>query len=138
MAEYILRISTTQYAVCDEPIVEEAPASYRTVNGTRYISYTVPAIEDAPAVSTIICINEKSLEIRRNGGIRGNILYSIDESARSRLDLGFSCLDITNETGYYAIVECDGNLSVTVRYKLFINDSFVSDCETEILLSRII
>ncbi len=132
-----LRISTTQFSVSDEPIVEESAASFRIVNGSRYISYVLPADNDRPAISTIIKINEKSLEIRRSGGINGKVIYSLGEPARSRLDLGFSFLDITNETDYLAIAELGSNLSVTVRYKLFINGEFVSDCETVLMLASV-
>lgn len=134
MPSYVLRISTTQFAISDEPVIEEASASFRMVNGTRYISYVIPATGDAPAVSTIIQINEKSLEVRRSGGIRGKVVYSLGEPAHSQLDLGFSCLNITNETDYLAIAQLGGNLSVTLRYKLYINEEFISDCEMEIML----
>ena len=137
MPAYNLRISTTQFDVSEEPIVEEASASFRIVNGTRYISYVLPATDETPGVSTIIRINEKSLEIRRSGGINGKVIYSLGEPAGSRLDLGFSFLDITNETDYLAIAELGSNLSVTVRYKLFINGEFVSDCETVLMLASV-
>ncbi len=130
-----LRISTTQFSVSDEPIVEESAASFRIVNGSRYISYVLPADNDRPAISTIIKINEKSLEIRRSGGIRGKVTYSLGGTATSELDLGFYSLTITNETDHLAIFEIEGNLAVTVRYKLYINDEFISDCKTELFLT---
>ncbi len=135
MPAYNLRISTTQFDVSEEPIVEEASASFRIVNGTRYISYVLPATDETPGVSTIIRINEKSLEIRRSGGIRGKVTYSLGGTATSELDLGFYSLTITNETDHLAIFEIEGNLAVTVRYKLYINDEFISDCKTELFLT---
>ncbi|MCR5329865.1 MAG: DUF1934 domain-containing protein [Lachnospiraceae bacterium] len=138
MSDYLLKISTTQFAVSDEPVVEEASASFRIVNGTRYISYVMPANEDTPAVSTIIRVDEESLEIRRSGGIRGKILYFPGGAASSQLDLGFLSLNITNETEYLKIIEMNDNLAVTVKYKLYINDEFISDCKTEILLTSAI
>ena len=135
MTDYQLKIRTTQFAVSDEPVVEQAPASFRIVNGTRYISYVLPASENTPAVSTIIRIDEKSLEIRRSGGIRGKILYFLGEAASSQLDLGFLSLNITNETEYLEIIEMNDNLAVTVKYRLYINNEFISDCKTEILLT---
>ncbi|MBO4414404.1 MAG: DUF1934 domain-containing protein [Lachnospiraceae bacterium] len=135
MASYMIRISTTQFDTGSEPVLEEAPASFRIVNGTRYISYVLPADGDQPAISTIIQINEKSLEVRRNGGIRGKVLYFLGEPAHSQLDLGFLSLDIINETDYLAICEINDNLSVTVRYKLYINGEFISNCEMEMMLT---
>ena len=137
MPAYNLRISTTQFDVSEEPIVEEASASFRIVKGTRYISYVLPATDETPAVSTIIQINEKSLEIRRSGGIRGKVTYSLGGSATSELDLGFYCLTITNKTDHLAIFEIEGNLAVSIRYQLYINDEFISNCETQLLLTQL-
>ena len=137
MPAYNLRISTTQFDVSEEPIVEEASASFRIVNGTRYISYVLPATDETPAVSTIIRINEKSLEIRRSGGIRGKVTYSLGGTATSELDLGFYKLTITNETDHLAIFEIEGNLAVNIKYKLFINDEFISNCKTQLLLTQL-
>ena len=137
MPAYNLRISTTQFDVSEEPIVEEASASFRIVNGTRYISYVLPATDETPAVSTIIRINEKSLEIRRSGGIRGKVTYSLGGTATSELDLGFYKLTITNETDHLVIFEIEGNLAVNIKYKLFINDEFISNCKTQLLLTQL-
>ncbi|MBP5330441.1 MAG: DUF1934 domain-containing protein [Lachnospiraceae bacterium] len=137
MPAYNLRISTTQFDVSEEPIVEEASASFRIVNGTRYISYVLPATDETPGVSTIIRINEKSLEIRRSGGIRGKVTYSLGGTATSELDLGFYSLTITNETDHLAIFEIEGNLAVNIKYKLFINDEFISNCKTQLLLTQL-
>ena len=137
MPAYKLRISTTQFDVSEEPIVEEASASFRIVNGTRYISYVLPATDETPGVSTIIRINEKSLEIRRSGGIRGKVTYSLGGTATSELDLGFYSLTITNETDHLAIFEIEGNLAVNIKYKLFINDEFISNCKTQLLLTQL-
>ena len=135
MTDYFLKILTTQYAMSDEPVVEQAPAFLRIINGTRYITYVLPADNGTQAISTIIRIDEQSLEIRRKGGIRGKVLYCLGETASSQLDLGFFSLNITNETEYLEILEMNDNLAVTVKYRLYINNQFISDCKTAILLT---
>ncbi|MCR5322718.1 MAG: DUF1934 domain-containing protein [Lachnospiraceae bacterium] len=137
MPEYNIRITTTQFDVSEEPVVEEASAKLRIIDDIRYINYVLSVNDDTPAVSTLIEIKEKSLRIFRMGGISGRVIYSLGEAASSQLDLGFMCLDITNKTDHLAIFEIDGNLAVNIRYKLYINDAFVSDCETDLVLTRL-
>lgn len=143
-----ISISTTQYDISSEPVLEEAPAAFRIINGSVYIFYESDTDEPKNSAGepharsagsdfrTIIRINEKSLEVRREGSIRGKLIYVSGETTASRLDLGFSFLEIMNRTRSVTMLETDASLSVSVRYDLFINGQFISDCVMDILLSK--
>ena len=151
-----ITVSTTQFDISDEPVIERAPASYKVVNGSVYISYetagdasenghtaasaaggaSADAHSGSHSTRTIIKINEKSLEVRREGAVRGKLKYASGETAVSLLDLGFSVLEVKNITHSIAMLETDDTLAVTVRYDLYINEGFVSDCGMEILLIK--
>ena len=163
-----ITVSTTQFEISGEPVTEQAPASYKVLNGSVYISYeTADGSSDSQTAGpeditdnrektaghdinnvaqtrtsdrmlsrTIIKLTEKSLEVRREGGVRGRLIYASGETTVSQLDLGFSVLEIKNVTHSISMIETDDTLAVTVRYDLHINGGFVSECRTEILLEK--
>ena len=141
-----LIISTIQYDIADEPIVEEVEAYCRVIDGSYYVSYDSVTVRAPESVELeedteqdarskeIIKLDRRGIEVRRRGNVTGRIFYYPGEKRVSELDLGFSTLVVKNITESYDITETDDLLEAEAVYDLYLNGEYVSKCRMQIRL----
>ena len=141
-----IRISTVQWDISPEPVVEEAPATYKKLAGSWYACYRVSSGDDDTASTrTVFTFDGTGVEIRRSGAINGSVSYISGKKTKTAMDLGFSEICIENDT--FAIKaraadnaaasgtgDASALFSLSVEYDLYLNGSRISRCTTSICL----
>ena len=142
-------ISTIQWDISPEPVTQEAPASYRKVNGVWNVCYHTPS--DNPQLPdhtrTLLSFDGSFIDIRRSGAINGSIQYTSGKKTKTVMDLGFSNICIENDTfsicsgsseslAPFTLNDCEDTaiLFISVEYGLYLNGEYISRCTTTITL----
>ena len=113
--------------ISDEPSVQEYIGEYTIQNGKRYLRYS------NDDVRALIKITDDSLSVIYSGDMTSRMEYVPGATTKGTYKTPHGILDAVAETDRLTVVEGSGSvLRVSLRYKLSLSGSFVSNYEIDV------
>ena len=113
--------------ISDEPSIQEYIGEYTIQNGKRYLRYS------NDEVRALIKITDDSLSVIYSGDMTSRMEYVPGATTRGTYKTTQGILDAVAETDRLTVVEGSGSvLRVSLRYKLSLSGTFVSNYEIDV------
>ena len=119
--------STLAKNISDEPDVQDLIGEYSIQNGKRYLRY------EKDGVRALIKITDDNISVIYSGAMTSRMEYSPGMTTTGSYKTPQGVLDAVAETERLTVIEGSGSvLRVSLRYKLSLSGTFVSDYEIDI------
>lgn len=129
-ANTTIRFCVLQKDIDSEPNVDTYKGSYRSKDGTHYISY------ESEGVRNLIKVTKDKVEVSKSGALVSRLEFRKGERTSSLTNIGEGELlteVLTKEIKYSTSVVSKGEVfRLKLMYELAINGSRISDCDMEL------
>lgn len=113
-----------------------ADGEYVLRAGKHYVKYMDSSIDKDNPVSTVLKFTNEELTVIRQGAVGGTQRFAAGLVHRSPYQTPYGELDLSLETTKLAISFADGHGRIQCRYRVSVNDEFISRNKLEIVISR--
>lgn len=127
--EVLVTVTGRQFDLEDEPIELMTQGTYYMKNGKHYVLYEEQPDESIPIIKNRVKFHENYFEMTKNGGIKSALTFLKNQRTESLYETGAGAVKMEVDTHELVITETDELLHAVVRYALFMNGQFISECE---------
>lgn len=128
----VVAIAGVQFAVDDNEAIQVVSEGICNKIGDKtYIRYHEKK-EDGEGAQCMLKLSDGMLEIVKKGSYASTLIFKENETTKTIYSTPYGRMTVAVKTTELRVLETDNIIDITVRYDLFINEGFVSDCDVRI------
>lgn len=127
--DVLIQISGMQFDIEDDEIEQKVAGTYFYKNDKHYVLFDEIMEENGEVVKNIVKFHEGEFEITKKGVRHTSLLFKENEVTSSVYYTPVGSMEVEMKTKLVAINEAYDEIKIKIQYALYMNHSFVSNCE---------
>ena len=132
--DVLVTVSGRQFDVSEEETCLMTAGTYYLKNGKHYVLYEEQPEDDGRIIKNRIKFHDGLFEMVKNGAVSAALRFLPGKRTGSLYQTDAGGVSMEVDTHEIIISETDELLQARVKYALYINGQFISECEVDVKL----